>query len=1306
MMNLTQSQIDIFNDIGKKYFINYNISIDVSNGLVVELDAENIIQESVSIKQSINEQSKLAFGGCISSYFSVSVAGANDYAIDGKKMTVTANIEDADENTVYSYSVGEFYIDSSPLSSNKLYRTITAYDCLYTKGNKNASDYYEGLFTNAQSVNLGTFITGLLTYAGIPTNNLNISTNILIYHGVSMQGSEVTVNTLLRMALELLGKYGYIDSDGYFNLIDISSNVSHAIDDYISFDKSEKAYDGVTGVRIQLSSTDEGTLVGQSGNVYDVTSNYLTYGMSSQEITAIGQSLLTTLQSYLFTPCSVETYNTLYLGLGDVISVTDEENVTFYSPILSREINGIVVSKDKLSSNVEHDYNTETYSEANEVKALKGKTLELVKTVDEVSSRMTNIESNTSSAIVQTANTITMNVKRGNDTVSIVLGEVDENNNLVLSAEAKDILLTADNIKIVSDNFNVDTLGNVQIKGSNALLQVRDNETFVDISAGEKLIDVYDSPIIVNSYSTLVDENSFRTFGETKGARIIKVGEYLYTFKQNIVYRASISDIPNLVWEEYRVRDTSDYDVIIQNICEYDGKIVEVGKYIYTEFGTIINVKQYVYADTSLNTTFEVGGNYDTSDIVSFKGNLYAINNFGLWCYNGNYRQFDNIGTVYNLSEQVRVKLKVIDDYLFVISAINGLSVFKQNENSLSRYEPLVPVVYAEQLVLYNTPTIKDIEKIGTNTYVLLAGNSNLFYSNNIEDANFSRCDEIIDGDTSYRSTFSEVNYFDLLVNTGESIIAIGRGLDDCLAMQETCDGELFSSVIDSTDIYDYQDETDSAIIDNNRVITSNYVITFESFSSISQDKENAKNIFSIKKSGEIQYDGEEFNFGKVSDDDVWNAIMKIKKGVLTIPEEPEYSIELETINNTDDITRELKISCYDGIRFSEEENGTETKRFSLTDDYFSCYDVENGKYFNLSNSMLNLKNDDGVGIKLETDTTLNGEDDEGFKIIPSSNSYCGIDVPYVNGYDMHMSLYTHTNQWGVSQFIPSIKVEQRDNTGTLNELYLLDGLGNTGIPNDLLVKGKMLKLKNNSGLGIKLETDTSLNGEDDEGIKIIPSQNCDCGIDAPYVNNYDMHMSLYTHTNQSGASQNIPSIKVEQRDNTGALNELYLLNGDGNTRIPNNLLVLGNENVSGSLDVNLDVTASTFITNSDRKMKNDIANIDEETAIELINSLQPVQYTFKKDENKKLNMGFVAQDVKEVCDNIGIDNFALYDVVEVDKKGNRNKKINLKKGVSDEELSWGLSYTQLIAPMVATIQNLTKRVEELEQKLNDKTSK
>lgn len=1126
MMNLTQSQIDIFNDIGKKYFINYNISIDVSNGLVVELDAENIIQESVSIKQSINEQSKLAFGGCISSCFSVSVAGANDYAIDGKKMTVTANIEDADENTVYSYSVGEFYIDSSPLSSNKLYRNITAYDCLYTKGNKNGSEYYEGLFTNSESVNLGTFITGLLTYAGIPTNNLNISTNILIYHGVSMQGSEVTVNTLLRMALELLGKYGYIDSDGYFNVIDISSNVSHAIDDYISFDKSEKPYDGVTGVRIQLSSTDEGTLVGQTGNVYDVTSNYLTYGMSSQEITAIGQSLLTTLQSYIFTPCSVETYNTLYLELGDVISVTDEENVTFYSPILSREINGIVVSKDKISSNVEYDYNTETYSEANEVKALKGKTLELVKTVDEVSSRMTNIESNTSSAIVQTANTITMNVKRGNDTVSIVLGEVDENNNLVLSAEAKDILLTADNIKIVSDNFNVDTLGNVQIKGSNALLQVRDNETFVDISAGDNMINMYKSPVVVSSYSTLDTDHPFNFFQPSFKRKIIKVDNHLYTIIDNKVVTSEnleTADLSNLHWNVPNTGyydDDYEYDVCeLHSLCYFDEYVCVCGKYTNSRTNQIANFISLGGSEFRITQNAS-----DYSDIVAIGDTIFWI------CGNGLY--YRKIGgeltkiTDYNYTVSDNVKLKAFDDYLFVLDG--KLSCF------WCVYDEPQTMCIRQYLTLNHSAEIKDIEMVGSSTWVLLSDDNYLWYAtsmSNVIDGNFYEC---FSNEDDTIGEFSRIRYFDFLLNIGESVIAVGRTDEDWFGFYETCNGSEFSSLSDTSDIYDYS-EINGVIVDK-YVITPKYSIKFDEF--ISFTNSTKTNIISVGKNSTV--------FGNISSD-AGSSTITIQKNV--------------------------------------------------SDDYCSYY-----RY-------------------------------------------------YVDG--------SKTHETTINSHEISLSSENSDTKVTIH-----DG-------------------------EIVINSDSELDGDMSEGFRIIPSENCNCGIDAPFVNDYDMHMSLYTHTNLWGASQNIPSIKVEQRDNTGTRNEVYLLNGDGDTSFPNDVFVGG-----------------TLSQSSDRKVKDNIETINEKSAIDLINSLQPVQYTFKKDENKRLNMGFVAQDVKEVCDNIGIDNFALYNVVEVDKKGNRSKKINLKKGVSDEELSWGLSYTQLIAPMVATIQNLTKRVEELENKLNDKTSK
>lgn len=1129
MMDLTQSQIDIFNDIGKKYFINYNISIDVSNGLVVELDAEDIIQESVFIKQSINENNKLLFGGCISSYFSVSVAGANDYAIDGKKMTVTANIEDADENTVYSYSVGEFYIDSSHLSSNKLYRTITAYDCLYTKGNKNASEYYEGLFTNSESVNLGTFITGLLTYAGIPTNNLTISTNILVYHGVSMQGSEVTVNTLLRMALELLGKYGYIDSYGYFNLIDISSNVSHAIDDYISFDKSEKEYDGVTGVRIQLSSTDEGTLVGQSVNVYDVTSNYLTYGMSSQEITAIGQSLLTTLQSYLFTPCIVETYNTLYLELGDVVSVTDEENVTFYSPILSREINGIVVSKDKLSSNVEHDYNTETYSEANEVKALKGKTLELVKTVDEVSSRMTDIENNTSSAIVQTANTITMNVKRGNDTVSIVLGEVDENNNLILSAEAKDILLTADNIKIVSDNFNVDELGNVQIKGSNALLQVRDNENFIDISAGEKMIHMYKSPIVVSSYSTLAEDNPFANFDQLFYKKIIKVDNYLYTILGDKLVKSEnleTADLSNLQWDipnVGRFDDDYEYDVCeYHSLCYFDEYVCACGKYTNSSTNQTANFISLGGSEFRITQNAS-----DYSDIVAIGDTIFWI------CGNGLY--YRKIGgeltkiTDYDYIVSDKVKLKAFEDFLFVIDG--KLSVF---------YCPFYlstpqTMTIRQYLTLNHSAIIQDIEILGHSTYVLLSDNNYLWYANSIYDVCDGSFYEGFNNEDDITGEFSGIRHFDFLLNIGESVIAVGQTLDDCFGFYETCNGKEYSSLTDTSDIYSYQEDN------FNGVIFGNYIIT------------------------------------------------------------PKYSVKIDEF-----------------ISFT---NSAKTNIFSVGQNSVVLGDVDT---YNNSSTVTFKKND--------------------------SNDYCAYFEYYIDG-DKTRGTKINSNEISLSSANSDTSVKIHSNEVTIN-------------------------------------SDGELNGNDDDGFRIIPSENCYCGIDAPYVNDYDMHMSFYTHTNLWGASQNLPSIKVEQRDNTGTRNEAYLLNGDGDTLFPN------------------DVFVGTLVQSSDRKLKDNIETINEKSAIELINSLQPVQYTFKKDKSQKLNMGFVAQDVKEICENIGIDNFALYDVAEVDKKGNRSKKINLKKGVSDEELSWGLSYTQLIAPMVATIQNLTKRVEELEQKLNDKTSK
>ena len=114
-------------------------------------------------------------------------------------------------------------------------------------------------------------------------------------------------------------------------------------------------------------------------------------------------------------------------------------------------------------------------------------------------------------------------------------------------------------------------------------------------------------------------------------------------------------------------------------------------------------------------------------------------------------------------------------------------------------------------------------------------------------------------------------------------------------------------------------------------------------------------------------------------------------------------------------------------------------------------------------------------------------------------------------------------------------------------------------------------------------------------------------------------------------------------------------------------------------------VTFTNAIVNgSDRRLKSDIA--DMQHAKELIMRLSPKQFRMNSDDSGKTNYGFIAQDVQEAMSALGIEDSSL-----VIDSGN----------IDNIEHALGLSYTQLIAPMVSVIQEQEQRIAALEERLD-----
>lgn len=108
----------------------------------------------------------------------------------------------------------------------------------------------------------------------------------------------------------------------------------------------------------------------------------------------------------------------------------------------------------------------------------------------------------------------------------------------------------------------------------------------------------------------------------------------------------------------------------------------------------------------------------------------------------------------------------------------------------------------------------------------------------------------------------------------------------------------------------------------------------------------------------------------------------------------------------------------------------------------------------------------------------------------------------------------------------------------------------------------------------------------------------------------------------------------------------------------------------------------------SDINLKTDITQ--SSLGLSFINKLKPIQYRWK-DNGKRLHFGFISQEVRDVLGHTeNLNDYGMY-VYSPETKREVDGEI-----ISEPE-SYSLRYSEFISPMVRSIQELTERLEDLE---------
>lgn|GEM_PF-4222794 len=517
-----------YNDLYKRPLLK-QMTIVSSGGITIK--NANIVSEEMSLEKSLCSETNLRYGRCEAACFKVRIADIN-HDFTGEWLTVTQDVVTDSEgylltqNGQYlltedgfkiklkneqideaSATYGRFRVHSDKPSNDRRWRDLTCYDIMYDILNADVISWYNGLTFPMTLKNLR---DSFFTYLGITQETTTlINDSFVTPGGFSVSGS-LSGKTVIESICELNGVFGQITGDGKFQYVSLSSPPTLTLDYYVDGTGSYEDYvtEAITGINAKGTTDDVGTIVGTSTNLYIINGNPLIYGTEgTQGLTTALNNLLQHIMSVQYRPFGVTTYGNPMLPLGTKLTI-NTKNQIIVSYVVKKTLNGIQSLKDTLSATGEKHQPTAVNSPKTEITRTKGKVHELEVTVDGLTSRVSDTETNLSNnystttqmntAIQQSATAITTSVSEtyetktdasdklatantnaqgyANTALTTARSEISQlSNKVAVKVNSSGRLVTAElgvdpssvtsYVKVKADDIDIISNGNIQLTG-------------------------------------------------------------------------------------------------------------------------------------------------------------------------------------------------------------------------------------------------------------------------------------------------------------------------------------------------------------------------------------------------------------------------------------------------------------------------------------------------------------------------------------------------------------------------------------------------------------------------------------------------------------------------------------------------------------------------------------------------------------------------------------------------------------------------------------------------------------------------
>ena len=292
----------------------------------ITLTNEDILAESLELKEAIESGDNLSFTGCIASSFKIECFNLVDDTLEGMwiEADIVAHTVDPDDEETIPLFRG--YIDKVTNTTHEEFTTeIRAYDALYKICNADVTSWYNGLTFPITIKNMrNSFFTrvGVTQVADyLPNDSMTVNKTI--------DDKTISGQKIIKAICQINGRFGRINRAGKFEYVhlvegtealypredlypddDIYPADENALDQIAKAYYTQISFENYTVApitKVQLVNK-EGRIVGASGsgtNIFTIENNPLIWGKTTAQLNSAALNLLNTVKGLWYVPSEV-----------------------------------------------------------------------------------------------------------------------------------------------------------------------------------------------------------------------------------------------------------------------------------------------------------------------------------------------------------------------------------------------------------------------------------------------------------------------------------------------------------------------------------------------------------------------------------------------------------------------------------------------------------------------------------------------------------------------------------------------------------------------------------------------------------------------------------------------------------------------------------------------------------------------------------------------------------------------------------------------------------------------------------------